>query len=514
MNGADILCDTLLGNGVDVCFANPGTSEMHFVAALDRRPQMRCVLGLAEGVVTGAADGFGRMAERPAATLLHLGPGLGNGIANLHNARRAKTPIVNIVGDHASYHLGLDAPLTSDIAGLAQPVSDWVGRAASAGDVASQTREAIAQAVGRPGVATLILPADAAWSEAGSTPALLAARPERPKVEDASVRKAAEALRRGKACLILGGPSLLSHHIRLAHAISMRTGATVFSETNTPRIQRGIGVAPIERLPYPMEIARSRLAGFDTIVLAGARSPVSFFAYPGKESRLIADGCNVVELASPRDDVARALQRLADEVSASAAASLQSAGLDSADVMDGPLTAEAIAAIVARRLPENAIVCDEMLTSEGGFYAASMRSAPHDYLALTGGAIGIGIPLATGAAIAAPGRKVVSLQADGSGMYSVQGLWTQARERLDIVTVVFANRAYRILEAELRNVGIAEAGPSARRMLELEDPSLDWVRLAGGLGVQAERVETTARFQRVFEAALGSNGPFLIEAVI
>lgn len=513
MNGADLLARTLLDEGVDTCFANPGTSEMHFVAALDRHPQMRCVLCLAEGVVTGAADGFARMVDRPAVTLLHLGPGLGNGGANLHNARRARSPVVNVVGDHASYHLALDAPLTSDLDGIARPFSDRVLRLAPGDDVAAMTRDAVRSSRSGPGVTTMILPADVAWSEAGSPDPATPSAPERRGCDAAGLAAAIELLGSGdgRTAIFLGGAALRADMLALAGDIAAATGAGLWCETACARIERGAGRVPIRRLPYPVDMARDAMADYAAIVLIGARAPVAFFAYPGKRGRILPAGCTTLDLAGPTEDVAGALNGLAAALVRDRTPPAVPA-LPDAPGGTARLTSDAVARIVARRMPEQAVISDESITSAPGFFGYSQGAAPHDYMALTGGAIGQGIPLATGAAIAAPGRKVITLQADGSAMYSLQGLWTQAREALDVVTVIFSNRSYRILQHELRNVGATAAGPSANRMMSLADPALDWVALARGMGVEAARADTVAAFDDLFRSAMARPGPFLIEA--
>ena len=516
MNGADLLCDTLLANGIDACFANPGTSEMHFVAALDRKPQMRCVLGLFEGVVTAAADGYARMADKPAATLLHLGPGLANGLANLHNARRAHTPMINIVGDHATYHLEHDAPLTSDIDSLARPMSCWVGRATAAGEVRRQTEEAYLAALAHPGVATLILHADAAWGEhEGGAPTPVAI-PARPKADAAKIREAAALLRGGrKPAIILGGTAMRAAALEVAGRIAAGTGAALLTQ-RAARWERGAGRVTPGVVPYPVDHAVRALKAFDSVVLIGGTAPVAFFAYPGKPGTLLPEGCKVLELAGQEHDLPATLAMLADELGVGA---LRPAGIQPYTAPDlpmptGELTPDAIAVAVARALPEGAIVCDEGITSTRRFSDLAASAAPHDHLPITGGAIGIGIPLATGAAVACPDRKVIGLQADGSGMYTLQALWTQAREKLDVVTIVYSNRGYAILKGEMRNVGVNDFGRNASRMLEIEDPALDWCSLAKGMGVEAARAETAESFTRLFETALSRKGPFLIEAVI
>ncbi len=515
MNGADILCDTLLGSGVDLCFANPGTSEMHFVAALDRRPEMRCVLGLFEGVVTAAADGYGRMADKPAATLLHTGLGLANGLANLHNARRARTPIVNIVGDHAAYHLPFDAPLTIDIESFARPVSAWLRRATGPDDIGPAAEAAILASRTAPGVATLILPADAAWGETtlGSRPKV--AIPPAAAVPEERIVEAVELLRRAgpRAGLLLGASATREGALESAGRIAAATGAKLFGEVFIARIESGQGRVPVQRIPYPVDAALRTLADIDVLVLVGAPEPVAFFAYPNKPSRLLPADSRALLLGGPHEALGDALVAVADRLGAEAHAAASScAMLDG--MPDGDLTDAAISRAVAMLLPEDAIVIDEALTSGRDIFNLLQRAPRHDYLMLTGGAIGFGPGVAAGAAIASPGRKVLALQADGSGMYTPQGLWTQAREKLDVVTVIYANRAYAILQQEMRNVGVEDFGVNARRMMQLDDPALDWVALANGMGVEGASVESAEGFHAVLDYALNRPGPFLIEAVM
>ncbi len=514
MNGADRLCDTLLAHDVNVCFANPGTSEMHFVAALDRKPQMRCILGLSEGVVAGAADGYARMADKPAATLLHLGPGLGNALANLHNARRAHTPMINVVGDHATYHLHLDAPLTSDIESIARPMSNWVGRIKRPGQVEGQTVAAWQAAMMQPGISTLILAADAAWGELPEGQVKKTALPPRRQADAGDIRRAVEILRgKRRTAIILTGRALRADMLDVAGRIAHATGARLLSQGSNGRIERGAGRISARRVPYPIDQAIAFLADLEAVILIGATEPVGFFAYPGKPGHLLPQDCEVLELAGIGDDLPHTLHWLADELGAKAAAPLPAyKPLDRP--ASGKLTVENINQALAASIPENAIVCDEMITSGRQFFGLTEQAAPHDFLALTGGAIGIGIPLATGAAIACPDRKVIGLQADGSGMYTLQALWTQARENLDVVTVIFANASYAILQGEMRAVGVNDFGTNARRMLTLDEPVLDWTLMARGMGVEAARAETLEDFNSLFDAALRRRGPFLIEARI
>ncbi|ODV06503.1 MAG: decarboxylase [Rubrivivax sp. SCN 70-15] len=514
--GADLLCEALLAQGVDHCFANPGTSEMHFVAALDRQPRMRCVLGLSEGVVTGAADGYARMAERPASTLLHTGPGLANGLANLHNARRACTPMVNVVGDHATHHAEHDAPLASDIESLARPMSHWVARSTSAAGLGELAAQAVQEAATPPGrIATLILPADHAWSPVDVPAPPLRPRPQPLPPREAALAEAAAALRQPGAVLMIAGRALRDEGLTLAARVCATTGARLLTQQANARIERGLGRVMIDRVPYVVSQALATLKDTRCLVSVGAKAPVGFFAYPGKPSSMLPPGCPVVVASTPEEDGVAALRELAARCGAGADAHRPMlAQRRDLPLPTGALTAAAVAQAVVALMPEQAIVCDESVSSGRDFFPLSWHAAPHDYLQLTGGAIGLGLPLATGAAIAAPQRKVITLQADGSAMYTLPALWTQARERLDVVTVIFSNRRYAILHGEYAQVGAGAPGANARRLFDLVDPALDWVKLAQGLGVEAARADTAERFGDVLASALKRSGPFLVEAVI
>ena len=513
MNGADALLATLVANDVTACFANPGTSEMQFVAALDRKPEMRPVLCLFEGVATGAADGYGRIADKPACTLLHLGPGYGNGVANLHNARRAYTPIVNVIGDHATYHRQYDAPLNSDIPALAAPNSIWVKSADSADTVAGLAAEAVAASYGPPGgPVSLILPADSAWLETRTEP-VIAQRPVRPAPPGAAVDAAAKAIRAAaKPVLLVGGQACRAE--ALAQAARLQTvGVVVYCDTFVARQPRGAGGFAPKKMPYFGEMALAELEGVDLMVFAGTTQPVAFFAYPNRPSVLVPEGCKTMALAERSEDAVAGLAALADALGAPKQGPSQALALPDA-APSGKQTAYTVGASIARHMPEGAIICDDSVTSGAGVAAAAMTARPHEVLALTGGAIGIGLPLAVGAAVAAPERKVISLNGDGAAMYTVQALWTLAREDLDVTVVVFANNSYRILNIEMTRTGAGAAGPQAAKLLGLGDPAIDWVSLARGLGLAAVRCETADDFEKAFAAAMNQRGPMFIEAAI
>ncbi|MBW2315863.1 MAG: acetolactate synthase large subunit [Deltaproteobacteria bacterium] len=516
MNGAESLVRTAVAAGVDVCFANPGTTEMPLVAALDSVPGMRGILGLFEGVCTGAADGYGRMTGKPALTLLHLGPGFANGIANLHNARRAPSPVVNVIGDHASWHLAADAPLTSDIESLAKPVSCWLRSSGEAARVGQDTAEAIAAAQSTPGgVATLIVPADAQWSDGGQVGRVVAgdASQPAPLPSGDTVDAVAGALRGAqRPAILLRGSGLLEPGLGFAARIAAACGARLLCDTFPARAERGAGRAAVERIGYFPEQGAETLKGLDLLVLAGSRDPVTFFGYPDIPSRLAPEDCRSLTLAEPTEDVAGALEALADALGAPAFGTV--AAKSDLARPTGALDPGSMGAAIAALQPENAIIMDEGATSGLPHYVMSTGAPPHTYLALTGGAIGQGFPCATGAAVACPDRKVIALQADGSGMYTLQALWTQAREGLDVTTIVCSNRSYRILQIELARAGVAEPGRNARGMTDLSTPPLDWVSLSKGLGVPAVRAEDADTLVRELERALAEPGPSLIEAVL
>jgi len=538
--GAVATMRTLLARGVDVCFANPGTSEMHFVAALDEVPGMRGILALFEGVATGAADGFGRIAGRPAVALLHLGPGLANGLANLHNARRARTPTVVVVGDHAVGHRRLDAPLTSDIEALARPMSGWVATVDDRAELCSTVDAAVTAALGPPGtVATVVLPADVSWSAAqdgadgradgraphpggetttgGPRPDLVAAgRTGTRLLGEATpppgpLEPAVAALRSGQpAALLIGGRLTTGRGLRRAAQLADACGARLLCETFPARLERGAGVPPVERIGYLAELAQLQLSGLRHLVVLDTAVPVSFFAYPSLPGVLVPDDCRVHVVGGPADDVVALVDALADAAGVPARHRVPGAPAGRPDRPSGPLTPETVAAAIGAVLPEGAIVSDEANTCGLHVPGATAGAPPHDWLTLTGGAIGQGLPVATGAAVAAPDRPVLCLEADGSAMYTLQALWTQAREGLDVTTVVFDNHAYGILAFELARVGAGEAGQAARSLLDLHRPDLDFVALASAMGVPATSVADADELVSALQRALTEPGPSLV----
>ena len=514
LNGAQALIRTLVGAGVETCFANPGTSEIHFVAALDSVSEMRAVLTLFEGVATGAADGYARMADAPAATLLHLGPGLGNGLANLHNARRAKVPVLNIVGDHATYHAQHDSPLQSDIETVARNVSTWVRTSRNVEQLARDAVEAIAAATGPPGqVATLIVPADVFWQD-GAEPAAPPRLGATPAVSEESIEVIAKAIRGSRRTGILLGGRALRERAQIAAArIAAVTGAKLFAERSAPRLERGAGLPAVERLAYWPKLASKQLDGLQHLILADAKPPVSWFAYPGQKSSLVSAGCEVHQLSPATSDVLGSLEGLAEALNAAdARPALQSGFVPPRP--QGSLTAEKVCQAVGAILPEGAILSDEAITSAAALPSNTAGAPRHDWLTLTGGAIGQGLPVAVGAAIACPDRPVIALEADGSALYTFQSLWTMAREQLDVTVVIFNNRAYGILDAELAGLDGQSAGPKAKALLELTDPDIDFVKLGTGLGIPSRRVDTAERLTGALDQAIADPGPHVIEAIL
>jgi acetolactate synthase-1/2/3 large subunit len=512
LKGAQAILQTLQAGGLDTIFTNPGTSEMASVRALDDVPDMRGVLALFEGVATGAADGYARMAGRPAATLLHLGPGLANGASNLHNARRARSPIVNLVGEHARDHLAFDAPLTTDLEGVARPFSVWQRTIAEPATAGRDAAEALAAAQEREGPVTLMLPADVAWSEGASPHAPIVPRP--PPQPSQNVIDQAAALIRSKGprvLLLLGGHALGERGVAAAARLAAATGARLACETFNRRVARGAGRPHIPKIPYFGAMAEEFLRGVEVLVLVGARAPVNFFGYPGRRGTPVPPDLEVLAVARPDEDALYAIEALAGLLAGGAAASPQHAALPGRP--NGPIHAASLAAAVARQLPEGAVLCDEAITAGMGLADALAAAAPHDQLDVTGGSIGGGLPLATGAAIATPDRRVWCLEGDGSAMYTIQALWTQARERLDVTTVICANRRYAILAHEHQQIEGIPPGPRALPVLSLDRPTLGFVDLARGLGVEALSVATAEELDAALARAARHRGPLLIEAV-
>ncbi len=511
MNGAESLIRTLLGGGVNTCFANPGTSEIHIVAALDRIGEMRCVLGLFEGVVTGAADGYARMSGKPACALLHLGPGFGNGLANLHNARRAQVPIVNLIGQHATYHLPHDTPLTSDIEAIARPYSKWLRTSLTSTGLGHDAAEAVSAALTAPGqIATLIVPADVAWGEGGSAAAI-------PSVKKASLPdsqamgRVATMLRSGlPTAILLTGNALYGEGLTVAGRIATATGASLLAPYPITRLERGVGLPQVDRVQYVLEPAIEQFKAFRQLILVGAQAPVAYFAYPGKSSVFTAPDCEIYTLASPGQDYIGTLEALAAAL-AIKGSDVTSEKAERPSMPTGAITLPGIAAAVGALLPENTIVVDESMTSGRGLMATTKGAPRHDWLGNTGGSIGIALPLAVGAAIACPERRVLCLTADGSAMYTLQALWTMAREGLKVTTVVFANRDYAVLKREFSYLGVGSPGPQAGAMFEIGRPDLGWVQMAKGLGVPGIRVNSLDAFGKALQAGLSGEGPTLIE---
>ena len=515
MVGAESLLRTLVANGVDTCFMNPGTSEMQFVSALDRVPEMRGILCLFEGVCSGAADGYARMLRSPAGTLLHLGPGLGNGLANFHNARKARSPVVSIVGQHTTQHLRVDAPLSADIETFARTVSSHVRTLERAEEMGREAAAAVAASYGPPGqVATLIVPADFSWSEAGD-PARAQPPPPSPPLSEDCLRGCAELLRsREPVALLLGGSALLASGLDLAGRIAAATGVRVFASRYGARIARAGGRFSPLRLPYFPEAVATVLEGLRHLILIETPPPISFFGYPGRPSSMVPEACHVHVLTGVDGDGISALRRLVEECGAAATSAPTPAIQPPELAPAGALTLEAIGRAVARFLPEDSILSEEMVSSGEVILRQLSAARGFDLLPVTGGSIGQGLPVAVGAAVACPGRKVLAMEADGSSMYTPQSLWTMARERLDVTVVILSNRRYRILDIEMQRTGAGAIGPRANDMLDIGRPDLDWVKLSEGMGVEASRATTTTQFADQFAAAMKQRGPRLIDAAV
>ena len=514
MTGAESLIQTAVAAGIDVCFANPGTTEIPLVQAIDSTPVMRAVLCLFEGVCAGAADGYARMSDKTALTLLHLGPGFANGIAYLHDAKRARSSVINLIGEHATWHISADPPLHSDIESLAAPVSHWVRRNKGAEFLASDMADAVSAAQIFPGrISSLILPNDYLLAETTAN-SPFSERTIPSPVDQSAILEAAKLLSENQpSALFLGGHALRQRGLRAAARIAAITKCELICESFPTRLERGTGLPLLKRLPYFPEAGRKLLAPFVAIVLAGARNPVTFFGYPDSPSYFISPAQQNCVLATPEDDIAAALEALADELGAS-----ENVGtfveLSRPEIPRGSLTPEKFTAVVAALQPEGAIIMEEGISSVAHYFVQSGGAPHHSYLAQSGGAIGLGLPCATGAAIACPDRPVITLQSDGAAMYTLQSLWTQAREGLNVTTLLCNNQRYQILEIELKRAGIKTPGQKARSMIDLNQPEINFVQLSQGLGVPAVRVTTAEALVIELQKALGEDGPHLIEMML
>jgi acetolactate synthase-1/2/3 large subunit len=440
---------------------------------------------------------------------------LGNALANIHNAKKGHVPVVNIVGDHATYHLQYDAPLTADIEAIAGAVSHWVHTSTGPGEIARDAAEAVRQA-GHNRVATLMLPADVSWGDNpnGAEAAVDIAPPL--EVPASRIDTAVASLTSGKKCmLMIGGREVDLQRGLLLSRIGKACGARVSTDTFPTRQARGAGSAVLERLPYLAELAIDHIKDLDHLILIGAAAPVSFFAYPDVPSQIAPPQCEEYQLAGPHDDIDQVLQSLVERLDA-AGIEPEVHPLTLPELPAGKLDVHTASQAIAHLLPEDAVVVDESNTSGLALAPATSTARSHDCLNLTGGSIGWGLPAAVGAAIACPTRKVVCLEGDGSAMYTIQALWTMARENLDVTVVIFNNRKYSILELEFSRTGArgGTPGPKAASTLRIDGPDLDFVALARGMGVQADRATTAEDFNTLFAAAMAAPGPRLIDAFV
>lgn len=512
MNGAEAIIRTAREAGIEVCFANPGTTELPLVAALDSVGGIRSVLGLTEAVCTGAADGYARMSGRPAMALLHLGPGFANGISNLHNARRGSSPVVTVVGEHATWHRAFDPPLAMDIEALARTVSGWQCTCGSAGLLGQEMAEA-ALAACRGQVATLIVPYDLQLepSRAGA----IAPPPGRREPVSPEALESAAALLRGggKSALVLGGGGLGRAGLMNAARIRRACGCDLLAEGRPARVERGAGLPDARRIPYLPEAGIEMLAPYGAFVFAGAEEPVSFFGYPGVPGKLIPEDRKRIPLAGRGDDVAEALGLLADALGAPPNPAAEGLSRPNRPALPaGALNGDKACAVVAALQPEGAIVVEEAVTSGRKYYALTAGVPPCSLLTLTGGSLGQGPPCAAGAAVACPERPVINIQADGAGMYSFPALWTEAKEGLNVTTLICANRGYNILKMEMGRLGVSAPGANALRLTDLG--GIDWVALGRGMGVPSARAATAEELASELGRALGEPGPHLIEMVM
>ena len=535
MNGAEAILRSLVQNNVDLCLTNPGTTELLFVDAFERVAAMRSVLVLHEGVATGAADGYGRCGPPLACALLHLGPGLSNGSSFLHDARRARTPLVVLVGEHYSWHLPFDPPLASDIESLARPVSIFVQRLDRIDHLACEIRRAVEMAVMRGGPAVVIVPQEIQGAEVGAEEPRACDDPEcpvmvegfedetlhRPDPEALARRSSELALRLSGASgvtYLVGSPALSEEALRLTTDLAASLGHDVVLESFPSVLRRGESEPVLEKLPYFPDAVRRALASTSVLVLVGARRPLGFFGYEGQPSELIPDGVEVVTLAPFPSNALEELKAYGSAVAALGAGEGEPhypprPTLEDGDRSDGSIDAWTLAKAIVEAQACGDIVVDEGRTGVGPYFTLANAAPLHRYLGHSGGAIGEGMPLGIGAALADPSATVIVIQADGGGMYAPQALWTMVRERLDVKVVVVSNRAYRILQIELRQGGLPLHDRS-KAMTSLSDPIIGWVEIARGFGVPAVQVSTPHELKSALQEARSQRGPFLIDVEV
>jgi len=516
MNGAELLLRTAQKAGVEVCFANAGTTELPLVAAFDSVPGVRPVLALFEGVCTGGADGYGRVRETPAMSLLHLGPGFANGIANLHNARRAKAPVINIIGQHTTWHIPADAPLTMDVESLANTVSQWTRTVSSPEMLSFDFIDAYAASM-TGSIATLIVPNDHLLAEVEGI--IRTATPLDPDPLSLQIiEEAANLIRSGKkTALMIGGKALRGQGLLTAAHIRALAGCDLLTETFPGYVERGGALPDVVRIPYFPEPAQALLSDYELIILTDVREPVTFFGYPGVDSHVLRKNQKRIPLCSGRQSVVEALGYLEDILKTTMSSCKKDRHVpkpEKPSLPHGALTAEKACRTLAALQPEGAIIVDEGITSAIPYYPLTAGSPPHSVLTISGGSIGYGMPCAVGAALASPNRQIINFQADGSAMYTIQALWTEAREGLNVKTLICSNRGYNILRVELERAGITDPGPKALSLADIDHPRLDWISIAKGMGVPATSVDTVEGLVREFTRVLEEPGPSLIEMVM
>ena len=509
ITGAEAILKVAAAADIKICFANPGTTELSLVQALDHNPSIHSVLAIFEGVCTGAADGYARISGKPALALLHLGPGLANGLANLHNARKAGTPVISVVGEHASWHIAANAPLTSDIGTLARPMSKFVHTTTRPELAATDMATAITHALQLPsGPATLIVPGDVQWAQVPDQQVSIQL-PVHTTPNSTDIERAARALRSGNAALVLSGSALRTPGLRAADRIARATGCRVLAPTFPPVQDRGAGLICPDKIPYPPEPARQLLASYHNVILAGAAEPVAFFGYPNSRSGLCAEDAAIIQLCDPTVDPASALVALADTIGAPPVRNVPAPERPQAP--HGPLTPLLMCQAIAAAQTENTIVMDEGATAGFSYYSFSAGAPPFTYMTLTGGSIGQGLPCAVGAAAAEPHKRVICLEGDGSSLYTIQSLWTMAREKQKVTTVICKNRAYSILRWEMERARTTP-GPASLALTGLDNPEISYVKIAEGFGVEARTVRTGEELTNALRHSFTSSDPMLIEA--
>ena len=517
MNGAAAFFKSIVDNGIDTIFACPGTSEMQVVDEVGYS-NLRVVLCLFENSVTGMADGYARMLDKPALGMVHVTCGLTNALANMHNARIANSRMIIFGGGvHVAHEV--NEPVHSMLQRqpyVAQIAAQCVIEARSPDQLAAAATQALkASNDGAGKIVYVYGPNNAVWGESSFQGKLTSSAEQRQRVSTATISSIADTLKAGKkTAFILDNLALREEGLEILGRIAEGAGGRLFREWLPSRIAMGAGRVRTETLPYGGAEGRELLSEFDQIVLVGAKIPVCPFSYENQPWVKIPENCNVHTLATADHDILAALEELATQLDLPEKASNRY-NRKPGEPPTGPLSGNSIVQSLSILMPADSIVLDEAMLENVMFPLLMDGAAPFDFMAACpGGAIGAGPPVACGAAIACPNRKVILLEGDFSLMQGNTALWSMAQHNLDICVINYNNEGSASLSTELARVRQGEAQPKSIELLRIRKPTIDYAAMAESMGVPASRAETAEEFHLQLTKAMSTKGPHFIDANI